>query len=313
MKKKLIAGVFAATAVVLGTALPAAAEITVTPPHGASLYVVTVDSGQINAIDSVTGDITPIATALAGDTWTTGADYDPTTNTVVYISDWSLGAAQIVVVDLSDNSFVAYPLNLNGEATRNYEPRGIDITPSGIVTILADIDGARAKLYVVELDETSGEYVNTSTVPGLTIPRSPSAVAWNSVTESYLFLTYDCEVVDADGTDLGNLRDYIEAPSECSALDIDSAGRAWATVTVGILATWDTAGALSEVERSTWVKDEATEYGEAVFVGPGDVVIAPVAPELASTGTSQGGPFTAVFVALSVLTLGFVIRRRATR
>jgi len=313
MKKKLVAGVFAAATVVLGTALPAAAEITVTPPHGASLYVVTVNSGQINALDSVTGDITPVVSAIGAGAWTTGADYDPTTNTVVYISDWSSKAAQIVVVDLSDDSFIAYPLNLNGEATTNYEPRGIDIKPDGTVTILADIDGARSKLYVVELNETSGEYVNTSAVSGLTIPKWTSAVAWNSVTGSYLFLTYGCKVVGADGANLGNLRDYIEAPEECSALDIDSAGRAWATVTTGILATWDTAGPLSAVERSTWVKDRSTEYGEAVFVGPGDVVIAPVTPELASTGTSQGGLFAAVFVALSALTLGLVIRRRATR
>lgn len=287
--KKFIATI--AAIIVAGFSSSTANAALTTSPAGdnRSVYVINDYSGDISRLD-LTDESTELVceSAISSTDWITGSAFDPATNTVYWIKDFSTGNAAIVTVNLYSCDQSVAPIDLGGRGdTSNANIYGLT-WHDGVIEILY-MDGDTF------YDRIRGEATLVDGVWEVTQlmdygnETNFSDLAYDPVSHNLYAMSYDCNVYNLENYPSAPMAAYTAAgiSTDCPTLKIDDAGRVWFTSnSYGVLNSDTLSAPGVDLQSFNNGSLDFSVYCEEFFFAP-TVIPAPGSNEdLAKTGTN---------------------------
>ena len=313
----MITKIASASAIALASTLllaPAAQAALETAPAGdySTLYTIGVTSGNVYRFDRATESTELVCESTnTSDEWITGSAFDPATNTLHWIRNFSSGEASIVSVDMATCDQTVLPIDIDNRGS----------SADAVVFGLTWNDGAMEMLYLDSNDsdnrwvgDVTGGVSSWVVEPTLNLANEDnySDIAYDPVSGDLYAIDYSCIVYNiTNSNSVVAIYTLAGISDECPSLKIDSDERIWFTSNnAGLINSDILLAPGGDIESFDNAFDESY-VGEEFFFGPESFPAAASSDGLASTGSTMnlGGIFGAagLFFAAAI---AFAIRAR---
>lgn len=313
----MITKIASASAIALASTLllaPAAQAALETAPAGdySTLYTVGVTSGNVYRFDRATESTELVCESTnTSDEWITGSAFDPATNTLHWIRNFSSGEASIVSVDMSTCDQTVLPIDIDGRGdSSNTEIFGLTWHDGALQIMYQDSNDSNNRW----VGNVSGGVTTWDVEPFMNLANEDnySDIAYDPVSGDLYAIDYNCTVYNLSNSNaVVAIYALAGVSPDCPTLKIDGDQRIWFTSNdAGVIISDTLLAAGGDIESFENIID-SSYIGEEFFFGPESFPAAASSDGLASTGSNVnlGGIFGAagLFFAAAI---AFAVRAR---